>query len=79
MEITLTDLNYIVFEWENKKISLLDMVDVWENYGGSFQGALWEALKYADSENKQKIIENRKDMIKRDYQNGLYDEYLIEC
>lgn len=70
--------NQICFEdWS--KISLLDMIDVWENYGWSFQSALWKALKHADWENQQKIIKNRNDMIKRDYLNGLYDEYLIEC
>lgn len=79
MEITLTDWNYIVFKEENKKISLLDMIDVRENYGWSFQSALWNALRHADCINQNKIVENRKDMIKRDYQNGLYDEYLIEC
>lgn len=78
MEITLNQ-NYIVFEGENKKISLLDMADVWETYGWSFQCALGDALRYADPINQQKIIENRKDMILRDYQNGLYDEFLLQC
>lgn len=79
MEITLTVWNYIVFKGENKKISLLDMVEVRENYGWSFQSALWNALKSADQENIVKILTNRKEMILRDYQNGLYDEYLKEC
>lgn len=77
--IKLTDWNYVVFEEENKKISLLDMIDVRENYGWSFQSALWNALRHADSENQQKIVETRNDMIKRDYENGLYDEFLSEC
>lgn len=79
MEITLTVWNYIVFKEENKKISLLDMVEVRENYGWSFQSALWNALRNADQENIVKILTNRKEMILRDYQNGLYDEYLKEC
>lgn len=67
--------NQICFEdWS--KIYLLDMIDSRENYGGSFQRALWVALKYADPENQKKIVETRNDMIKHDYENGLYDEYL---